>query len=144
MKKTSGQSLTEYGLAIGLVVIIGIGGLALLGSQTSNLLGDMIGKKGRGTQNLAASSLSALDSGIPARPDSMDLTIPVRRLNGEEIQITVKNYPMKMTENDMLTGGKTAILKFNMPISCVNWPSNYLMKKSLMKISFTPSEIFQT
>jgi hypothetical protein len=71
----------------------------------------MIGKKGRGTQNLAASSLSALDSGIPARPDSMDLTIPVTTLDGRQIEITVKNYPTKMTENDLLTGEDGGTMK---------------------------------
>ena len=104
MKLAFGQSMTEYGLAIGLVVIIGIGGLALLGSQTSDLLGNMIGEKGRGVKNLAAASSITLNSGIPARPDSMDLTIPVTTLDGREIEITVKNYPTKMTENDLLTG----------------------------------------
>jgi hypothetical protein len=111
MKRAFGQSLTEYGLAIGLVVIIGIGGLALLGSQTSNLLGDMIGQKGRGTKNLASASLIPLNSGIPARADSIDLTIPVTTLDGRQIEITVKNYPTKMTENDLLTGEDGGTMK---------------------------------
>jgi hypothetical protein len=111
MKKTSGQSLTEYGLAIGLVVIIGIGGLAVLGSQTSDLLGNMIGQKGRGVKNLAAASSITLNSGMPARADSMDLTIPVTTLDGREIQISIKNYPTKMTENDLLTGEDGGTMK---------------------------------
>jgi hypothetical protein len=111
MKRAFGQSLTEYGLAIGLVVLMGIGGLALLGSQTSDLLGDMIGQKGRGTKNLASASLIPIDSGIPARADSMDLTIPVTTLDGREIQISIKNYPTKMTENDLLTGEDGGTMK---------------------------------
>jgi Flp pilus assembly pilin Flp len=111
MKKTSGQSLTEYGLAIGLVVIIGIGGLAVLGSQTSDLLGNMIGQKGRGVKNLAAASSITLNSGMPARADSMDLTIPVTTLDGREIQISIKNYPTKITENDLLTGEDGGTMK---------------------------------
>lgn len=111
MTRAFGQSLSEYGLAIGLVALIGIGGLSLLGSQTADLLGNMIGQKGRGTKNLASASLIPLDSGIPARADSIDLTIPVTTLDGREIQISIKNYPTKITENDLLTGEDGGTMK---------------------------------
>jgi hypothetical protein len=45
MKYQKGQNLSEYGLAVGLVAIVGIVGLSLLGQQVSDLLGNTITKR---------------------------------------------------------------------------------------------------
>ncbi len=43
--KVTGHSLSEYGLAIGLVVLVGISGLSTLGSQVDGLFSNMVSSK---------------------------------------------------------------------------------------------------
>jgi hypothetical protein len=62
-----GHALSEYGLAIGLVVIVSISGLSLVGMQVSDLLGNTIGKRSVPKTVIATASPTSNNTGTSSQ-----------------------------------------------------------------------------
>lgn len=104
MKKTAqGQSLNEYSLIGALVVVLGIGALTFMGNNVSSLLGSTI-------QQRKVPTLVA-NVNFPTRPDSKDIVVPLKRPNGEVINLVIENYPTTQTQNDLMTGDEGSTRK---------------------------------
>lgn len=91
-----GQSTTEYSLCIGLVALLCIGVMAVMGGNVSQLLGGAMGAK---TQ-----SLVTLENGFEPGPNTVDLTIPITRKNGQVFELKVSNFPTTVNKNMVVTG----------------------------------------
>lgn len=122
MRKTSGQSLTEYGLIVSLVVLSAITALSLLGGNTmmtlSNLVGTASASEPLGTAKLTEppGSSPVPSAQSPASPATGTAISPpaFTTANGTDIQLA--NYPIDLHQSVATSGanGTTSLLANNL------------------------------
>lgn len=88
-----GQSLNEYGLTLGLVVIVSIVGIGILGQNVRGLLGNSIERQAPQATAGVAALAAVIDAGFSPGPGTATLELSIPLPTGGTSNITIPNYP---------------------------------------------------
>lgn len=81
-----GQSIQEYLLPLGLIVVVAIASLTMLGQNLSGIFSGMV-------QKAPPPAPVIVDAGFPAGPNTSTFSFPITRSDGTVATITIPNFP---------------------------------------------------